>query len=81
MHPEILRALAKARHDDLLDECRTRAHARVRHDHRAPRFVRARQGVGSLFLWAGARLIGEHGTSSSWPRSSAHRQTSPDLSH
>ena len=60
MHPELLRALAKARHADLLNERRTRGQPRVRLDDRSPRFHRARQRVGSLLIWAGARLIGDH---------------------
>jgi hypothetical protein len=61
MHPELLRALAKARHDDLLDEPRNRGQARVRL-HQSPRFGRARQQVGSLLIWAGTRLIGDRRT-------------------
>ena len=57
MHPELLRVLAKARHEDLLNDRRTRTKPRVRiHDH-SPRFRRSRQRVGSLLIWAGARLI------------------------
>jgi len=59
MHPELLRALGKARHEDLLNERRTRGQARVRLDHRSSRFPRSRQRVGSLLIWAGARLIGD----------------------
>jgi hypothetical protein len=59
MHPELLRALAKARHDDLLDERRTRAQPRVRLDNNSQRFSRSRQRLGSLLIWAGARLIGD----------------------
>jgi hypothetical protein len=61
MHPELLRALGKARHEDLLNERRTRGQPRVRLDHRSPRFPRSRQRVGSLLIWAGARLIGDQG--------------------
>ncbi len=60
MHPELLRVLAKARHDDLLDERRTRVHTRIRLDDEPQRFHRSRQRVGSLLIWAGARLMGEH---------------------
>jgi hypothetical protein len=59
MHPELLRALAKARHEDLLNEHRTRAQPRVRLDDRSPRFPRSRQRVGALLIWAGAYLIGD----------------------
>jgi hypothetical protein len=59
MHPELLRALAKARHDDLLDQRRTRGQPRVRLDNDSPRFSRSRQRLGSLLIWAGARLIGD----------------------
>ena len=59
MHPELLRALAKARHQDLLNKPRTRGQPRARLDDRSPRFPRSRQRVGSLLVWAGARLIGD----------------------
>ena len=59
MHPELLRALAKARHQDLISSPRTPAQARVRVDNPAPRFSRSRQRVGSLLVWAGSRLIGD----------------------
>jgi hypothetical protein len=59
MHPELLRALAKARHQDLLNKPRTRAQARVRLDDPSPGFSRSRQRVGSLLVWAGSRLIGD----------------------
>jgi hypothetical protein len=61
MHPELLRALGKARHEDLLSERRTRGQPRVRLGHHSPRFPRSRQRVGSLLIWAGARLIGDKG--------------------
>ncbi len=57
MHPELLRVLATARHEDLLDERRTRGQPSVRHH--APRFPRSRRRVGSLLIWAGARLTGD----------------------
>lgn len=62
MHPELLRALAKARYDDLLYEPRSRGRPRVRLDDDSPRFVRARQRVGSLLILAGTRLIGDRRT-------------------
>lgn len=62
MHPELLRTLAKARHEDLLNERRTRGQPRVRLDDHSPRFTRSRQRVGSLLIWAGARLISDRET-------------------
>jgi hypothetical protein len=60
MHPELLRALGKARHEDLLNERRTRGQQpRVRLEDHSPRFRRSRRRVGSLLIWAGARLIGD----------------------
>ena len=47
MHPEMLRALAKARHEDLLNKPRTRGQPKVRLDDDSPRFARSRQRVGS----------------------------------
>jgi hypothetical protein len=59
MHPELLRALARARHEDLLNSRPPRHQSSVRpHDH-SPRFRRSRQRLGSLFIWAGSRLIGD----------------------
>ena len=59
MHPELLRALGKARHEDLLNERRTRRQPRVRlHDH-SPQFSRSRLRIGSLLIWAGELLIGD----------------------
>jgi hypothetical protein len=59
MHPELLRALAQARHEDLLKEHRTRRQPRARFDDDSRRFLRSRQRAGSLLSWAGARLIGD----------------------
>jgi hypothetical protein len=59
MHPELLRALARARHEDLLDEHRARGHPQVRVAERSPRFPRARRRVGSMLIGVGARLVGE----------------------
>lgn len=59
MHPELLRALARARHTDLLNEHPAQGWPTVRLGHHPPRFRRSRQRVGSLLIWAGARLIGE----------------------
>jgi hypothetical protein len=57
MHPELLRALGQARHEDLLNRSRVRAQPRGRPDHSLSAFTRSRQRVGSLLVWAGARLI------------------------
>ena len=59
MHPELLRALAKARHDDLLNERRSRGQPALRHRDHSPRLLRPRRRVGSLLIWAGARLLGD----------------------
>jgi len=59
MHPELLRALGKARHEELLNERRRRPPPRVRVDGDSPRFPRSRRWAGSLLIWAGERLIGE----------------------
>ena len=59
MHPELLRALGRARHDDLLNEHQSRRRKRLRLDDDAPRFPRCRQRVGSLLIWAGELLIGD----------------------
>jgi hypothetical protein len=59
MHPDLLRALAKARHEDLLNEGRSGERARVRADHRSARFLHSRKRMGSLLIWAGARLVGD----------------------
>jgi hypothetical protein len=56
MHPDLLRALAEARHQDLLDDRRTPRPPRIRRDEHFPR---TRQRVGSLLIWAGARLMGD----------------------
>jgi hypothetical protein len=59
MHPEWIRALANARHADLLDEGRPRRHPRARPEDDSPPFPRARQRAGSLLSWAGGCLIGD----------------------
>jgi hypothetical protein len=56
MHPELLRALGKARHEDLLNTYRSRGQPRLHLNHQSPRFTRLRQRVGSLLIWAGERL-------------------------
>jgi hypothetical protein len=59
MHPELLRALAKARHDDLLEEHRSRGQPKLRSSDSSQRFVRSRRRIGALLIWAGTRLIGD----------------------
>jgi hypothetical protein len=59
MHPELLRALGKARHDDLLNTHRARAQPRGRLHDGSPRFSRSRRRVGSWLIWAGGRVIGD----------------------
>jgi len=59
MHPELLRALATARHEDLLTARRTRRQPRGRLRDHSPRFPRTRGRVGSLLVWAGSRLAGD----------------------
>jgi hypothetical protein len=59
MHPDLLRALADARHEDLLSGRPTRRQTRVRLDDNAYRFARSRRRVGSLLIWLGACLIGD----------------------
>ena len=59
MHPELLRAFANARHEDLLRERRPRKRPPTRSDDPSPPYSRSRQRVGSLLIWAGARLVGD----------------------
>jgi hypothetical protein len=59
MHPELLRALAKARHEDLLNRRQTRRQPRVRLGDQSRPFPRSRQRIGSVLIWAGAHLIGD----------------------
>jgi hypothetical protein len=59
MHPDLLRALAKTRHEELLAKRQSPGHTRVRRDAHSPRFVRSRKRLGALLIWAGARLIGD----------------------
>jgi hypothetical protein len=73
MHPELLRALGKARHEDLLNERRTRQWRRVSHDDDSPRFPRSRQRVGSLLIGVGERLIHDEVPGSSWRTNSRDR--------
>jgi hypothetical protein len=62
MHPEMLRALARARHEDLLNGHRTRGQPKVRPKNHLSPFARSRQRMGSLLIWAGARLLGAERT-------------------
>jgi hypothetical protein len=57
MHPELLRALARARHNDLLSTHQTRARPTV-HRRAQARLTRPRQRLGALLIWSGARLMG-----------------------
>jgi hypothetical protein len=59
MHPELIRALAKARHEDLLSERRFQGHPRAGPADRPSLFSRSRQLAGSMLIWAGARVIGD----------------------
>jgi hypothetical protein len=52
----MLRALARARHEDLLNGHRTRGLPKVRLDKHLPG---SRRRAGSVFIWAGARLLGK----------------------
>ncbi len=58
MHPELLRALAKGRHEDLLNTYPSRGQPRVRFNEHLPPFSRLRLLLGSLLIRAGARLSG-----------------------
>jgi hypothetical protein len=51
MHPELLRALAEARHEDLLSARQPRRQSRVRSDRDSLRFPRPRRRVGSMLIW------------------------------
>jgi hypothetical protein len=62
MHPELLRALARARHEDLLNKRQSRARPRVRRGTRSLRFARSRQRLGSVLIWAGSRVMGHQRT-------------------
>jgi hypothetical protein len=60
MHPEILRVLATARHDDLLGTYPSRGQPRARppKEHE-PLLARSRHRLGLLLVRAGARLMGD----------------------
>jgi hypothetical protein len=59
MHPDLLRALARARHNDLLDTHPSRGQPKVRLSGPPPLFSRARHRLGALLIRAGARLTGD----------------------
>lgn len=59
MHPELIRALAKGRHEDLLNAYPSRGQPRVRRNEHGSLFSRSRHRVGALLIHAGARLIGD----------------------
>jgi len=50
MHPELLRALAEARHEDLLSARQPRRQSR-RSDQNSLRVPRSRRRVGSMLIW------------------------------
>jgi hypothetical protein len=74
MHPDFLRALAKARHEDLLNQGRHIRRERVRLRNHPRWFARSRRLVGSLLIWAGARVIGDQ-------RMRLDQRTRLELSH
>ena len=74
MHPDLLRVLAKARHEDLLNERRHMRRGRVRLRNHSQWFARSRRLVGSLLIWAGARVIGGE-------RTQLDQRTRLELSH
>jgi hypothetical protein len=57
MHPELLRALGKARHEELLNASRDQGLPRLHN--RSPRFSRFRERISILLVWAGARVLGD----------------------
>ncbi len=61
MHPELLRALAKARPDDLLHDRRSRGQPMARLDDRSAWFPRSRQRLGAVLIRTGTRVIGDQG--------------------
>jgi hypothetical protein len=67
-HPDLLKALAEARQDDLIHERRPRRPAVLRFRWRRLRFDRARCRLGSLFISAGGRITG-------------HKRDALDLAH
>lgn len=61
MHPDMMRALARARHDDLLNTYPTRGQPRVRLNWHVTPFSRSRHLLGALLIRAGARLADDGG--------------------
>ena len=59
MHPELLRALGRARHEDLLSASRSRGQPRIRLNQNVSAVSRSRRRLGSLFIRTGTRLIGD----------------------
>lgn len=59
MHPEMLRALGRARHDDLVNTYPSRGQPRIRFNQHQSLFSRSRRRLGGLLIRAGARLIGD----------------------
>jgi hypothetical protein len=59
MHPELLRTLAKARHEDLLDTHPARGQPKRRPNEHRPLLSGSRHLLGSLLIRAGARLGGD----------------------
>jgi hypothetical protein len=57
MHPELQRAIAKARHEDLLNTYAARGQPRVRARAELDLFSRSRRRLGSVLIRAGARLV------------------------
>ena len=59
MHPDLQRALAKARHEDLLSAYPARGQPMVDHNEQLPRLSRSRRRFGSLLIRTGARRGGD----------------------
>jgi hypothetical protein len=59
MHPELLRALAQARHEDLLHERRSRGQPFLRSRDGSRLFPRSRRRMGALLISVGTRLSGD----------------------
>jgi hypothetical protein len=62
MHPDLLRALARARHNDLLDTRQSRGQPKVRLSGHRSLLSRSRHRLGSLLIRTGARLTGDQRT-------------------
>ncbi len=59
MHPDLLRALARARQDDLLNTYPAPTRPKVRLSERLPLVSRTRHRVGALLIRTGVRLSGD----------------------